>query len=155
VRNDLNKIKQVLNNTQNVILDTSVLLCYFMDEVQDINSILEEFIFNLNSKIIVYGHNLIKTELFYIACRQKGISEAENLLKKLENIMNTISDIWLYKKAASIKCKYPIAIPDCFSISLAILQNCPVFFLPEEEMSGELIEKIKMEFNVDIYRVET
>jgi len=147
-------MKQVLNETQNVVLDTSVLLCYFMDEIQDINSILEEYIFNLNSKITIYGHNFIKTQLFYITCRQKGISEAENLIKKLQNIMNTISDIWLYKKAASIKCKYPIAIADCFSISLAILQDCPVFFLPEKELSGELIEKIKMEFNVDIYRVE-
>jgi len=155
VRNDLNKIKQILNETQNVVLDTSVLLCYFMDEVQDINSILEEYIFNQNSKITVYVHNLIKTELFYITCRLKGISEAENLIKKLENIMKTISDIWLYKKAASIKCKYPIAIPDCFSISLAILQDCPVFFLQEKELSGELIEKIKMEFNADIYGVET
>ena len=153
VRNNLIKIKQILNETQNVVLDTSVLLCYLMDELQDINSILEEYIFNRDSKITVYGHNLIKTEIFYIACRQKGISEAENLIKKLEKIMNTISDIWLYKKAASIKCKYPIAIPDCFSISLAILQDCPVFFLPEKELSGELIDKIKMELNADIYRV--
>ena len=55
----------------------------------------------------------------------------------------------------NIKCKYPIAIPDCFSISLAIVQDCPVFFLQEKELSGELIEKIKMEFNADIYGVET
>ncbi len=154
VRNDLNKMKRVLNETQNIVLDTSILLCYFMDEVQDINSILEEYIFNLNSKITVYGHNLIKTELFYIACRQKGIREAENLIKKLGNIMNTISDAWLFKKAASIKCKYSIAITDCFSISLAILQDCPVFFLPEKELREDMMEKIRKEYNANIYRIE-
>jgi predicted nucleic acid-binding protein len=154
VRNNLKKIKQILNETHNAILDTSVLLCYFIDDVQDINSILEDYIFNMDSRITLYGHNLIKTELFYITCRLKGMSEAENLIKKLENIMNTISDIWLYKKAASIKCKYPIAIPDCFSISLAILQDCPVFFLPEKELQGDVIEKIKKDYNAKIYKIE-
>lgn len=154
VRKNLKKIKQILNETHNAILDTSVLLCYFLDEVQDINSILEDYIFNKDSKITLYGHNLIKTELFYITCRLKGISEAENVLKKLENIMNTISDAWLYKKAASIKCKYSIAIPDCFSISLAVLQDCPVFFLPEKELHGDAIEKIKNNYNAKIYEIE-
>lgn len=153
VRSNLKKIKQILDETHNVVLDTSVLLCYFMDEIQDINSILEEYIFTLDSRITLYGHNLIKTELFYITCRLKGMSEAENLVKRLENILNTISDIWLYKKAASIKCKYPIAISDCFSISLAILEDCPVFFLQEKELPGELIEKIKKDYNVKIYRI--
>jgi predicted nucleic acid-binding protein len=122
-----------------------------MDEIKNINSILEDYIFKLDSKITLYGHSLIKAELFYITFRLKGLREAENLVKRLENIMNTISDIWLYKKAASIKCKYPIAISDCFSISLAILQDCPVFFLTEKELSGELIEKINKDYNVKIY----
>lgn len=154
VRNNLKNFKQILNETHTAILDTSVLLCYFMDEVQNINSILEDYIFNMDSRIMLYGHNLIKTELFYITCRLKGMSEAENLIKKLENIMNTISDIWLYKKAASIKCKYPVAILDCFSISLAILQDSPVFFLPEKDLQGEVIEKIKKDYNVKIYKIE-
>jgi len=48
---------------------------------------------------------------------------------------------WLFKRAANIKCRYPIAISDCFSISLAILQECPVFFLPEYELSKDTAEK--------------
>jgi predicted nucleic acid-binding protein len=153
VRNDLEKIRQILDETHNVVLDTSVLLCYFIDEIQDINSRLEEYIFKLDSRITLYSHNLIKTELFYIKCRLKGTSEAENLVKRLETIMNTISDAWLYKKAANIKCKYPIAIPDCFSISLALLQDCPLLFLPESELTREIIEKIKKEYNAKIYLV--
>ena len=154
VRINLKKIKQILDETNNIVLDTSVLLCYFMDEIQEINSILEEYIFKLDSRITLYGHNLIKTELFYITCRLKGINEAENLVKKLESIMNTISDIWFYKKAASIKCKYPIAISDCFSIALALLQDCPVLFLPEKELKEEFIEKLKKHNNTKIYRFD-
>ena len=143
-------IKQILIDTSNLILDTSVLLGYFTDENQEINSLLEEYVFTQESKITLYGHNLIKSELYYITCREKGINEAEVVLEKLKSIMNTISDIWLFKKAANIKCSYPIAISDCFSISLAILQECPVFFLPEYELTGVFVNHINRKYKVKI-----
>jgi len=146
-------IKQILIDTPNLVLDTSVLLGYFLSEVRDINSLLEEYVFTQESEIILYGHNLIKSELFYITCRVKSITEAEIVFKKTEGIMNTISDTWLFKKAANIKCRYPIAISDCYSISLAILQECPVFFLPEVELSMEIVNQINKEFNAKIHIV--
>ncbi len=142
--------KQILIDTPNLVLDTSVLLGYFMSEARNINSLLEAYVFTQESKIILYGHNLIKLEIFYITCREKGITEAEMVLKKTEGIMNTISDTWLFKKAANIKCRYPIAISDCYSISLAILQECPVFFLPEVELSREIVDEINREYNAKI-----
>jgi len=146
-------IKQILIDTPNLVLDTSVLLGYFISEARDINSLLEEYIFTQESKIILYGHNLIKSELFYITCREKSMTEAEMILKKIEGIMNTISDTWLFKKAANIKCRYPIATSDCYSISLAILQECPVFFLPEVELSREIVNQINKEYNAKIQLV--
>ncbi|MBA7651673.1 hypothetical protein ES703_59492 [subsurface metagenome] len=143
-------IKQILIDTPNLVLDTSVLLGYFMNEARDINSLLEEYVFTQESKIILYCHNLIKSELFYVTCREKGMTEAEMVLKKTEGIMNTISDTWLFKKAANIKCRYPIAISDCYSISLAILQECPLFFLPEVDLSREIVDKINREYNAKI-----
>ena len=143
-------IEQILIDTSNLVLDTSVLLGYFMDETREINSLLEEYVFTQESKITLYGHNLIKSELYYITCREKGIDEAEVVLKKLKGIMNTISDTWLFKKAANIKCSYPIAISDCYSISLAFLQECPVFFLPEYELPEETVNQINKAYNVKI-----
>ncbi len=142
--------KQILIDTPNLVLDTSVLLGYFMSEARNINSLLEAYVFTQESKIILYGHKLIKLEIFYITCREKGITEAEMVLKKTEGIMKTISDTWLFKKAANIKCRYPIAISDCYSISLAILQECPVFFLPEVELSREIVDEINREYNAKI-----
>ena len=146
-------IKQILIDTPNLVLDTSVLLGYFISEVRDINYLLEEYVFTQESEILLYGHNLIKSELFYITCREKSMTEAEIVLKKTEGIMNTISDTWLFKKAANIKCRYPIAISDCYSISLAILQECPVFFLSEVELSMEIVNQINKEFNAKIHIV--
>jgi len=145
--------KQILIDTPNLVLDTSVLLGYLIREERDINYLLEEYVFTKESKILLYGHNLIKTELFYITCREKGMAEAEMVLKKTESIMNTISDTWLFKKAANIKCRYPIAISDCYSISLAILQECPVFFLPEAELSRSIVNQINEEYNTKIQLV--
>ena len=145
--------KQILSETYNLILDTSILLGYFMNEGQEINSLLEEYVFTQESKIILYGHNLIKTELLYIICREKGMNDAEMVLKKIENIMNIISDTWLFKKAADIKCRYPLAISDCFSISLSLLQECPVLFLPEYELSRDTIEKINKEYHSKIHLI--
>jgi len=153
VKNSLERTKQILNETKILILDTSVLLCYFIDEIQDINALLEQYIFKPDSKITLYGHNLIKAELFYITCRLKGINEAVDLLNNLEKIMNSINDSWIYKKAANIKCKFPIAISDCFSIALANLLDCPVFFLPEQELQAKLIENINNTFNTEIHLI--
>ncbi|MFW9875442.1 MAG: PIN domain-containing protein [Candidatus Thorarchaeota archaeon] len=146
-------IEKILSETTKLILDTSVLLGYLMNEDREINALLEAYIFTQESKITLYGHNLIKTELFYITCREKGINEAEMVLEKIESVITSLSDTWIYKKAASIKCRYPIAISDCFSVSLAILQECPVIFLPEYELSIEIAEKISKEYNVKIHIV--
>ena len=106
-------VKQIISDTPNLVLDTSVLLSYFMNEARDINSLLDDYVFTQESKIILYGHNLIKTELLYVICREKDMTEAEMVLKKTEGIMNIISDTWLFKKAANIKCRYPSVL--CFS----------------------------------------
>ncbi|TFG20945.1 MAG: type II toxin-antitoxin system VapC family toxin [Promethearchaeota archaeon] len=146
-------IEEILSETSNLVLDTSVLMGYFMDEKLSIIPLLEEYVFNENSSLILYGHNLLKSEIYYIICRKKGTNIAKNVLSKIENVINIISDSWLFEKAGAIKCKYPIAIADCFSISLGQFQDCPIFFLEERELSQDVIKKINEEFKAKIYIV--
>ena len=109
--------------------------------------------FNEASNITLYGHNLLKTEIYYITCRKNGMTEAKNILNKVESVINIIGESWLFEKAGQIKCKYSIAISDCFSLSLAYFQDCPVFFLKERELSEEMIKKINKDFNIKIHIV--
>ena len=146
-------IENVLRETRSLILDTSVLIGYFIEEQLSIINLLDDYIFNENSSITLYGHNLLKTELYYIICRKKGSNEAKDILKKVENVTNIISESWLFEKAGQIKCKYPIAFSDCFSISLGIFQDCPIFFLKEKELSEGIVNKINEEFKSKIYNV--
>jgi hypothetical protein len=53
-------------------------------------------VFNEASNITLYGHNLLKTEIYYIVCRKKGITEAKNILNKVESVINIISIIDIF-----------------------------------------------------------
>ncbi|MGQ4876021.1 MAG: hypothetical protein ACP6IY_18300 [Promethearchaeia archaeon] len=64
-------IEKIINQTNNLILDSSVLIGYFMDEKLSIIPLLDKYIFNENSSITLYGHNLLKAEVYYIVCRKK------------------------------------------------------------------------------------
>ncbi|MHA1372128.1 MAG: PIN domain-containing protein [Promethearchaeota archaeon] len=146
-------IEKVLNDTNSLILDTSVFLGYFLNEYHSITSLLDEYVFNENSIITIYSHNLLKSEIYYVTCRKASPNEARSILNKIEKVTSTINDSWLFENAGKIKCKYPIALSDCFSISLGILQDCPIFFLKERELPEILIDKINKEFNCKIYIV--
>ncbi len=146
-------IEKILRESRSLVLDTSVLLGYFMNEELSIISLLDKYIFNEDSLLTLYGHNLLMTEIYYILCRVKGISEAENVINTVEKIINIVDESWLFKKAGQIKCKYPIALSDCFSISLGLFQNCPIFFLEERELSRDVIQKLTRDFNCKIYIV--
>ena len=147
-------IEKILHETSNLVLDTSVLIGYFMDEKLSIIPLLDEYVFNENSSLTLYGHNLLKSEIYYIVCRKKGNNEAKNVLNKIENVVtNIISESWLFEKAGQIKCEYPITLCDCLSISLGIFQDCPIFFLKERELSEDVVNKINKEFKAKIYLV--
>ena len=116
-------IETVLKETTNLILDTSVLIGYFSEENLSITPLLDTYVFSEASNITLYGHNLLKTEIYYITCRKKGITEAKNILNKVESIINIIGESWLFEKAGQIKCKYSIAFSDCFSLDLLIFST--------------------------------
>ncbi|MFX1295862.1 MAG: PIN domain-containing protein [Promethearchaeota archaeon] len=145
--------EKILQETKNLVLDTSVFIGYFMDEKLSIIPLLDEYVFNENSSISLYGHNILKSEIHYIICRKRGISEAENVIKKVETVINAISESRLFEKAGQIKCKYPIALSDCFSLSLGLLFDCPVFFLKERELSDGIVDDLNKNLDCKLYIV--
>lgn len=146
-------IEDILSQAKILVLDTSVLIGYFMDEGLSIIPLLDEYVFNESSSLILYGHNLLKSEIYYIICRKKDENEAKVVLSKVDKVMNIISESWLFEKASQIKCKFPIAISDCFSISLGYFHDCPILFLEEKELPEEVVKKINDAFNTKIFIV--
>ena len=77
------------------------------------------------------------TEAFYVACRLWGRDVAEDrLLLLLESrVFEIVEDerVWVY--AADCKCRFPIALGDCFTLATARMYAAtPVFLRPEREI---------------------
>ncbi|MGV9172852.1 MAG: hypothetical protein ACOC35_09825 [Promethearchaeia archaeon] len=143
-------LKLLFEENDELVLDSSIPIAYLMNEKKQLTSLLDTFVFNEDSSIIIYNHRLSLTEIYYIICRKKSREEAKKVLKNLENIWNIISTRWLFEKASIIKCQFAISLPDCFSISLGIFQNCPILFLEEKELSDKIVKQISNEFSAKI-----
>jgi hypothetical protein len=148
------EIENILKDEKNVVLDTSIFIAYLVGENSSIISLLDHYIFNIKSDIELYGNVLLKSEIYYIICRMKGIDKADMILKKVDELIYTVEGSNLVHIAGKIKCKYPITLSDCYSIATSIVRNCPAFFLKEKELSDEIIKNINSEFNSKIYIVE-
>ncbi|MHA1129520.1 MAG: hypothetical protein ACTSQQ_01820 [Candidatus Helarchaeota archaeon] len=70
--------EKILQETKKLVLDTSVFIGYFMDEKLSIIPLLDEYVFNENSFISLYGHNVLKSNV------PRG-AESNNFCGKAEN----------------------------------------------------------------------
>lgn len=143
-------IDQLFIESNEIVVDSSILIAYFMKEKPMIISLLDKHVFDEDSSIILYTHHLMKAEIYYIICRKKDNKKAADVLNKMDKIFNVVSEKWLCEVAGQIKCSFPISLADCFSISLGILQNCPVLFLEEEELSKKIINDINNKFDAQV-----
>lgn len=144
---------EIFKDYNDIVIDTGIFIEYFKQGERELKKILREHLFSETSEITINGHYFIKAEMYYIMCRKIGKVKAEKIIKDIEEYINFVSGEFLYEIAGEIKCKYPLAISDCFSISLGIFQDCPIFFLKEKELSEEIINKINEEFKTKIYAV--
>ncbi len=122
-----------------IVLDTSVLLEILMRTPYGVKV----------TRSIYYGEYephttyLNLAESIYILCRRLGYEEAwkrlEILLDSGYFIVHDLSEIYRY--IGECKCRFPISLADCTSLSLAKLLNKPIlFFKVEEEFKGVLKE---------------
>jgi len=82
-----------------------------------------------------YMSPLAYTELLYIFCRKMGMDQADQLLAdKLKHII-VLDEEKLRHDAALLKCRFGIALSDCYSIAAGKVQNCPVLLKKEHELN--------------------
>lgn len=82
-------------------------------------------------------------ELLYILCRRIGLKKAQEKVDLLikSSIVRVIPSNILWIESARIKCKVPIALPDCFTIAaIRITQGTGLFARREKEI-GSAIRK--------------
>jgi len=144
---------ELFKDHNDVVLDTGIYIKYFEPKKNELKRTLREHLFSEKSDTTLHGHYLLKAEIYYIMCRKIGRDKAEKILDEIDEFIDFINGEFLYQIASQIKCRYPIALSDCFSISLSHFKNCPVIFLKEKELNEKMIKKINEEFNTKIYIV--
>lgn len=141
----------ILDGTDELSLDTGIYIKYFQAGESELKKKLRGFLFHEDSNIRLNGHYLLKSEIYYILCRSLGRERAEEYLEQIEEFINFIENRYLYQIAGQIKCEFPIALSDCYSIAVGFLHSCPILFLEEKELSEEIITKIKEKYDVNIH----
>lgn len=147
-------INKLLKSSKALVLDTGVLIEYFKTKEDKLKQLLRETIFTEESEIKLYVNYLLKSEIFYILCRAIGEETAKETLKEMELFLNIEETRNLHELAGQIKCKFSISLVDCYSIATGILQNCPIIFLTEAELTEDVIERINKEFSSDIHIID-
>ena len=145
--------EQFIREQEDIVLDSGIYIEYFTTKESQIKDLIRDTIFTEHSNINLHGHYLLKSEIYYIICRFLGMQESENIIKNLEKFINFIGGDFIFNTAGRIKCKFPIALSDCFSIATGVFFNCPILFLKESELSKTTIEKINSMFGSKIFIV--
>ncbi len=71
-------------------------------------------------------------------------------MEEIGKFITYIEDSNVFKLAGQIKCKFSIALADCYSIATGIFMECPVLFMKEGELNEAIIENINEDFNSNI-----
>jgi len=56
--------------------------------------------------------------------------------------------------AARIKCTFPIAIADCYTLAIGKLLSIPTYFIHEKELTKKVHQAISKEFLIDLRMIE-
>jgi len=88
----------------------------------------------LRGDLFGYATELALVEARYVLCRRLGWEEAARRVNHLAlSGFIQVEDISpLCERAAELKCRMAIALPDCFTLSLAEMLYVPAFFARRE-----------------------
>lgn len=90
----------------------------------------------------------VETELKYLLCRNFGFKKAKKIVESFLKDFFILSELELRNQASKLKCKYPISIADCYSLSIAKLNSIPVYYKKEQEITEkiELLTDFQIKF---------
>ncbi|MHA1673072.1 MAG: hypothetical protein ACTSYI_05540, partial [Promethearchaeota archaeon] len=119
-------------------------------EEQQLQTLLDQYIFCEESKIEILTNRWNKVELSYIYCRNHGKQKTKKFMKDFLKNFQILDRLELDDLASDLKCQFPIALADCFSIASSIIIGCPVVFYHEQELTEKIIEALVETYSIEI-----
>ncbi len=118
-----------------LVVDTGVLIEYM--EGTDLGKKFKERVLMNDGFHSFFISPLTQVEILYITCRKEGFDRAKEIASEfLKNFLKSNEED-LREDAARLKCKFPIALADCYALALACRKDIPLLMKKESE-----IEKI-------------
>lgn len=129
-----------MNASTSYSLDTSFLLYHRYRGDEKTEAILKQGVVNL----------VTSSELLYVLCRKEGVEKSLSYLKQVHSKAKLAPSEPVAPVAGQFKCKYPIALADCWVLATGKVSGIPALFaFPEKEIQArsELIgREVQIEF---------
>lgn len=133
-----------LNGQRKYALDSSILIQKYYVKDQLTQSIIQNGVTNL----------VALSECYYIICRKENNKAALNYIDELVKTVKIIPTEQIIKIAGQFKCKYPIALADCWTLATAFaLKINAIFAFKEKELVknyDDLSKEVKIDFFEDL-----
>ncbi|MHA1648940.1 MAG: PIN domain-containing protein [Candidatus Helarchaeota archaeon] len=121
-------------------LDSSILIQYFYLKDKKTKFLITNGITNL----------VALSECYYIICRKEGNEVSMNYIDELSSLVKIIPSEQIIKIAGQFKCKFPIALADCWTLATAfVLDTKAIFAFKEKELIdnlNDILKEVKIEF---------
>jgi len=150
----INEIAMFMDNHQKFVFDSGVLLAYIQNENEKFTQIMDELIFSEKSTKVVICNQLTLTEIFYIYCRNHGVKKSTVLINDMKSMFEILKIDSLHLIAGKLKCQYPIALSDCYSIASGIAKNAPILFMNEKELTKKIKIEIERDYRVNLVIID-
>ena len=133
-----------LNGPKSFALDSSILIHYYYLKDQKTKELIKQGVTNL----------VALSECYYIICRKEDNQTALKYINELMEEVRIISTEQIVKIAGQFKCKFPIALADCWTLATAFaLKTSAVFAFKERELERnfqEIVKEVNIQFFDDI-----
>ncbi|UXD21664.1 VapC-type toxin [Ignicoccus pacificus DSM 13166] len=124
-----------------VTLDASVLIEIALGKPDVIDYVL-------NNYDLLYASRLSLVETYYVICRGLGREEAEKRISLISKALSIVEAEKVWKEVGECKCKYPISLGDCFTLSTSKYLNSEALFLKREKEIEKVLSQLKQEFRI-------
>jgi len=119
-----------LTGQKRYALDSSILIRYFYLKDKKTQFLIDNGITNI----------VALSECYYIICRKEGNDHSLKYIDELINLVKLIPSEQIIKIAGQFKCKFPIALADCWTLATAFSLGIKAIFAFKER---ELIDNLK------------
>jgi predicted nucleic acid-binding protein len=118
-------------------IDTGVLMHHYFKK--DLDEILKRSLVN----------EVTISEVLYVLCRVEGLRNALNFISDIAGKIIVPSSNSTALVAGQFKCKYPIALADCWVLATAKVNGVPALFESREEEIVKRLSKIEQEVEIE------